>query len=112
MQPTNNTHTHTHTHTHNTHRPTHNHRRNHPHTHTHTHTQRRTTTTTTTTTDDATTNDDMDEKIRAGASLVQLVTGLIYGGPMAIKRINQGLVKLLARDGYATVADAVGKSAQ
>ncbi len=38
-----------------------------------------------------------------------MVTGLIYGGPMAVKRINRGLVKLLARDGYATIADAVGK---
>jgi dihydroorotate dehydrogenase len=57
------------------------------------------------------TAEDAYEKIKAGASLVQLVTGLIYGGPMAIKRINKGLVKLLARDGYATIADAVGKGA-
>lgn len=55
------------------------------------------------------TAEDAYEKIKAGASLVQVVTGLIYGGPMAIKRINQGLVKLLARDGFRTVADAVGK---
>jgi len=56
------------------------------------------------------TAEDAYEKIKAGASLVELVTGLIYGGPMAVKRINQGLVKLLERDGYATIADAVGKS--
>lgn len=55
------------------------------------------------------TAEDAYEKIKAGASLVQLVTGLIYGGPLAVKRINRGLVKLLARDGYASVADAVGK---
>jgi len=55
------------------------------------------------------TAEDAYEKIKAGASLVQIVTGLIFGGPMAVKRINQGLVKLLARDGYATVAEAVGK---
>lgn len=55
------------------------------------------------------TAEDAYEKIKAGASLVQMVTGLIYGGPMAVKRINRGLVKLLARDGYANVADAVGK---
>jgi dihydroorotate dehydrogenase len=55
------------------------------------------------------TAEDAYEKIKAGASLVQMVTGLIYGGPMAVKRINKGLVRLLARDGYATVADAVGK---
>jgi dihydroorotate dehydrogenase len=58
------------------------------------------------------TAEDAYEKIKAGASLVQMVTGLIYGGPMAVKRINEGLVKLLARDGFATVADAVGKGAQ
>jgi dihydroorotate dehydrogenase len=57
------------------------------------------------------TAEDAYEKIKAGASLVQLVTGLIYEGPLMVKRINKGLVKLLARDGYATVADAVGKSA-
>jgi dihydroorotate dehydrogenase subfamily 2 len=56
------------------------------------------------------TAEDAYEKIKAGASLVQMVTGLIYGGPMAVKRINKGLVKLLARDGYTSVADAVGKS--
>ncbi len=55
------------------------------------------------------TAEDAYEKIKAGASLVQMVTGLVYGGPMAVKRINRGLVKLLARDGYASVADAVGK---
>ncbi len=55
------------------------------------------------------TAEDAYEKIKAGASLVQIITGLIYGGPMAVKRINQGLVKLLQRDGYAHVSEAVGK---
>lgn len=58
------------------------------------------------------TAEDAYEKIKAGASLVQMVTGLIYGGPMAVRRINRGLVELLARDGYATVAEAVGKGAE
>jgi dihydroorotate dehydrogenase len=58
------------------------------------------------------TAEDAYEKIKAGASLVQLVTGLIYEGPLVIKRINRGLVKLLERDGYATIADAVGKGSQ
>ena len=52
--------------------------------------------------------EDAYEKIRAGASLVQIVTGLIYGGPLAVKRIKKGLVELLARDGYTNIADAVG----
>jgi dihydroorotate dehydrogenase len=55
------------------------------------------------------TAEDAYEKILAGASLVQIVTGLIYNGPTVVKRINKGLVKLLERDGYAHVAEAVGK---
>ncbi|HVO28641.1 MAG TPA: quinone-dependent dihydroorotate dehydrogenase [Candidatus Paceibacterota bacterium] len=56
------------------------------------------------------TAEDAYEKIKAGASLVQIITGLIYGGPLAVKRINRGLVKLLERDGYAHIAEAVGKA--
>ncbi|MFC4541920.1 quinone-dependent dihydroorotate dehydrogenase [Halosolutus amylolyticus] len=47
-------------------------------------------------------------KIRAGASLVQLYTGFVYGGPSTAKRINRGLVELLERDGFASIEDAVG----
>lgn len=57
------------------------------------------------------TAEDAYEKIKAGASLVQMVTGLIYGGPFAVKRIKQGLVPLLRRDGFKTIAEAVGKGA-
>ena len=49
--------------------------------------------------------------IRAGASLVQLYTGLIYHGPGLVHRIKQGLVHLLERDGFANVAEAVGTDA-
>ncbi|MGM0389969.1 MAG: hypothetical protein ACQEP0_15990, partial [Natrinema limicola] len=48
------------------------------------------------------------EKIRAGASLVELYTGFVYEGPSTAKRINQGLVALLERDGFASIKDAVG----
>ena len=48
------------------------------------------------------------EKIRSGASLVQLYTGLVYEGPGVAKRINEGLLALLERDGFDTVEDAVG----
>jgi len=51
---------------------------------------------------------DAYEKIRAGASLVALITGLIYEGPQLVGDINHGLVKLLKRDGFTSVADAVG----
>ena len=56
--------------------------------------------------------EDAYEKIRAGASLVALITGLIYEGPQLVRNINRGLVKLLKRDGFSSVAEAVGKDAQ
>ncbi|HHB81299.1 MAG TPA: quinone-dependent dihydroorotate dehydrogenase [Aliiroseovarius sp.] len=47
-------------------------------------------------------------KIRAGASAVQLYTALVYGGLSLAGEIAQGLDDLLARDGFASVAEAVG----
>lgn len=47
-------------------------------------------------------------KMRAGATAVQLYTALVYGGLSLAGRIARGLDDLLARDGFATVADAVG----
>ena len=47
-------------------------------------------------------------KIRAGASLVQLYTGLVYEGPTLARDINRGLLDLLERDGFGSVAEAVG----
>jgi dihydroorotate dehydrogenase len=47
-------------------------------------------------------------KIRAGASLVQLYTALIYEGPGLVLRIKRDLAGFLARDGFASIADAVG----
>lgn len=52
------------------------------------------------------------EKIRAGASLVQLYTGLVYEGPGLVKRIKKGLVKHLRRDGFGSVPEAVGADAE
>jgi dihydroorotate dehydrogenase (fumarate)/dihydroorotate dehydrogenase len=51
-------------------------------------------------------------KILLGASLVQLLTGLVYQGPGLVKRINRGLVTLLERDGLDSIADAVGAGNQ
>jgi dihydroorotate dehydrogenase len=51
------------------------------------------------------------QKIRAGAALVQLYSGFAYGGPALIGRIKRELSALLARDGFAHVADAVGAGA-
>ncbi|WP_099826818.1 quinone-dependent dihydroorotate dehydrogenase [Oceaniglobus indicus] len=47
-------------------------------------------------------------KIRAGAAAVQLYTALVYGGLALVGDIARGLDDLLARDGFANVADAVG----
>jgi dihydroorotate dehydrogenase len=47
-------------------------------------------------------------KIRAGASLVQLYTGLVYEGPALARDINRGLLEYLERDGFDSVAAAVG----
>lgn len=47
-------------------------------------------------------------KIRAGASLVQLYTGLVYEGPGLVKRIKQGLVRLLREDGFPSIRSAIG----
>ncbi|WP_050927475.1 quinone-dependent dihydroorotate dehydrogenase [Aestuariivita boseongensis] len=47
-------------------------------------------------------------KIRAGASAVQLYTALVYGGLSLVGQIARGLDALLARDGFATVVEAVG----
>ena len=55
--------------------------------------------------------EDAYEKIRLGASLVQLLTALIYEGPGVVRRITRGLARLLERDGVAHVGDAVGVDA-
>ncbi|CAM4087381.1 quinone-dependent dihydroorotate dehydrogenase [Palleronia rufa] len=52
--------------------------------------------------------EDAYAKIRAGASAVQLYTALVYGGLSLAARIATGLDALLARDGIASVAEAVG----
>jgi len=51
---------------------------------------------------------DAYRKIKLGASLVQLVTGMIYNGPTLISRINFELVELLHKDGYKHISEAVG----
>ena len=50
-------------------------------------------------------------KIRAGASLVQLYSALVYEGPGLVTRIKRELANLLARDGFASLGEAVGADA-
>ncbi|SFQ96495.1 quinone-dependent dihydroorotate dehydrogenase [Poseidonocella sedimentorum] len=56
--------------------------------------------------------EDAYAKIRAGASAVQLYTALVYGGLRLVGEIATGLDRLLERDGFATVAEAVGTGKQ
>ena len=52
--------------------------------------------------------DEAYARLRAGASLVQIYSALVYHGPGLPARINAGLAALLRRDGFAHAADAVG----
>ncbi len=52
--------------------------------------------------------EDAYAKIRAGATLVQLYTGLVFGGPGLVREIKQELAACLARDGFASIRDAIG----
>jgi len=54
------------------------------------------------------TADDVYAKLRAGATLVQLYTALVYEGPGLPARLNSGLAALLKRDGLSSAAAAVG----
>ncbi|HET6410694.1 MAG TPA: quinone-dependent dihydroorotate dehydrogenase [Anaeromyxobacter sp.] len=53
-------------------------------------------------------SEDAYAKIRAGASLVQVYTGLVYEGPAFVARLNAGLARLLLRDGYGSLSEAIG----
>jgi len=48
------------------------------------------------------------EKIRAGASLVEVYTGLAYNGPGLLEDMHVGLRRLLEKDGFASISEAVG----
>ena len=48
----------------------------------------------------------------AGASLIELYTGLIYEGPRLPSAIKDGLLKLMRRDGHSSIAQVIGKSAR
>ncbi|HEX7058022.1 MAG TPA: quinone-dependent dihydroorotate dehydrogenase [Bacilli bacterium] len=57
------------------------------------------------------TAEDAYAKIRAGASLVEVYTALIYQGPGIVKKINAGLLKLMQQDGIHHISQAVGLDA-
>jgi len=56
------------------------------------------------------TADDAWEKVRAGASIVQVYTGLVYEGPTLARELCEGLSKRVREGGFARLADAVGSA--
>jgi dihydroorotate dehydrogenase len=52
--------------------------------------------------------DDAWERFRAGASLVQLYSAMVYEGPGIAMRIAKGLAERLKREGYSNIAEGVG----
>jgi dihydroorotate dehydrogenase subfamily 2 len=54
------------------------------------------------------TGEDAYEKIKRGASLVQMITGMIYEGPSQIGNINKELAILAKKDGYKNIKEAIG----
>jgi dihydroorotate dehydrogenase len=55
--------------------------------------------------------EDAYARIQAGASLVQLYTSLVYEGPFLPRHINQGLLRLMERDGVSHLSEVVGVAA-
>lgn len=53
--------------------------------------------------------EDAYEKITSGATLVQLITGMIFQGPQLISQINLELISLLKKNGYNHISEAIGK---
>jgi len=58
------------------------------------------------------TAEDAYTKIRLGASLVEIVSGMIYCGPQLAAEINDGLSRFLIRDGYSHINEAIGVDAK
>ena len=56
------------------------------------------------------TAEDAWARIRAGASLVQLYSAMVYGGPGLPRRICDGIARLMKREGFSTIAEAVGSA--
>lgn len=51
---------------------------------------------------------DAYEKIKNGASLIQMISGMIFEGPGVIRKINEELAMLLKKDGYKNIKEAIG----
>ncbi len=54
--------------------------------------------------------DDAWQRIRAGASLLQLYTGFVYGGPAIVRSLNHGLIRRMRQGGYTHIDQVVGSA--
>lgn len=52
--------------------------------------------------------EDAYEKIKRGASLIQMITGMIYNGPSIVAKINKKLKELILKDSFTTITEAIG----
>mgnify|MGYP000610346944 CR=1 FL=1 len=48
------------------------------------------------------------DRIKAGATLVQSYSGLIFEGPSMVRKINEEILELMAKDGYSSIQEAIG----
>jgi dihydroorotate dehydrogenase len=48
------------------------------------------------------------KRIKAGASLVQIYTALIFHGPSLVKKINEEILDLIRKDGFNHISEAIG----
>jgi dihydroorotate dehydrogenase len=55
--------------------------------------------------------EDAWQRIRAGASLIQLYTALVYRGPALVHEINRTIAERLRAEGFGSIAEAVGTAA-
>lgn len=53
---------------------------------------------------------DAYDKVKAGATFLELITGLILHGPQFVEEVNAGLVELLRKDGYTHISEAIGSA--
>jgi len=56
------------------------------------------------------TAEDAYRRIKAGASLVQILSGLIFEGPELVGNVNRGLIELIKADGYKNITEAIGSA--
>jgi len=56
------------------------------------------------------TAEDAYRRIKAGASLVQILSGLIFEGPELVGNVNRGLIELIKADGFANITEAIGSA--